>query len=61
MPPANLLVSESTYGGHTHEAVEETEERLSEVVLRTADRGGKLSFPLSAWGARRPSFIFCIS
>ena len=35
VPPGDLLISESTYGGHTHEPVEETAERLGEVVRRT--------------------------
>jgi metallo-beta-lactamase family protein len=42
VPPGDLLISESTYGGHTHEPVEETAERLGEVVRCTTDRGGKL-------------------
>jgi metallo-beta-lactamase family protein len=50
LPPADLLISESTYGGHTHEAVEETEERLGEVVRRTAQRGGKLLIPAFSVG-----------
>ena len=37
VPPADLLVSESTYGGRIHEPVEETAEQLGEVVRRTAD------------------------
>src|SRR5581483_12086940 len=35
VPPAELLISESTYGGHTHEPVDETAERLGEVVRHT--------------------------
>src|SRR5262249_45513646 len=55
VPPCDSLISESTYGGHTHEPVEETAERLGEVVRRTADRGGKLLIPAFSLG--RPQTI----
>src|SRR5262245_43208345 len=32
VPPSDLVICESTYGGHVHEPVEETAERLGEVV-----------------------------
>ena len=41
VPPCDLLISESTYGGHTHEPVDETADKLGEVVRRTAERGGR--------------------
>jgi metallo-beta-lactamase family protein len=50
VPPGDLLISESTYGGHTHEPVEETPERLGEVARRTAERGGKLLIPAFSVG-----------
>ncbi len=50
VPPAQLVIAESTYGGHTHEAVEETAERLGEVVRRTVDRRGKLIIPAFSVG-----------
>ena len=50
VPPGDLLISESTYGGHTHEPVEETAERLGELVRRTAERGGKVLIPAFAVG-----------
>src|SRR6185312_9946397 len=50
VPLGDLLISESTYGGHTHEPVDETAERLGEVVRRTADRGGKVIIPAFAVG-----------
>src|SRR4029434_8840777 len=56
VPPGDLLISESTYGGHTHEPVEETVERLGEVVRHTADRGGKLIIPAVAVG-RAPAIL----
>jgi len=50
VPQCDILISESTYGGHTHEPVDETAERLGEVVRRTADRGGKVIIPAFAVG-----------
>jgi metallo-beta-lactamase family protein len=50
VPPADLLISECSYGGHFHEPVEETALRLGEVVRRTAERGGKLIVPAFAVG-----------
>jgi metallo-beta-lactamase family protein len=58
VPPADLLISESTYGGHTHEPVEETAERLGEVVRRTVDRGGKLLIPAFSVGRTQTVLYF---
>jgi metallo-beta-lactamase family protein len=58
VPAADLLISESTYGGHTHEPVEETAERLGEVVRRTAERGGKLLIPAFAVGRTQTVVYF---
>jgi metallo-beta-lactamase family protein len=58
VPPADLLISECTYGGHTHEPVEETAERLGEVVRRTADRGGKLIVPAFSVGRTQTIIYF---
>jgi metallo-beta-lactamase family protein len=57
VPPGDLLISESTYGGHTHEPVEETAERLGQVVRQTADRGGKLIIPAFSVG-RTQTIVF---
>jgi metallo-beta-lactamase family protein len=56
--PAELLISESTYGGHTHEPVEETAERLGEVVRRTVGRGGKLLIPAFSVGRTQTVVYF---
>src|SRR5258708_1790315 len=48
VPAGDLLISECSYGGHIHEPVEETVERLRAVVRRTAARGGSLSRPAVA-------------
>jgi len=50
VPPGDLVISESTYGGHMHEPVEETAERLGQVVRQTAERGGKLVIPAFSVG-----------
>jgi metallo-beta-lactamase family protein len=58
VPPADLLISESTYGGHTHEPVQETAERLGEVVRTTAVRGGKLLIPAFSVGRTQTVVYF---
>lgn len=58
VPKADLLISESTYGGLTHEPIEETAERLGEVVRRTFDRGGKLIIPAFSVGRTQTVVYF---
>jgi metallo-beta-lactamase family protein len=58
LPAGDLVISESTYGGHTHEPVEETAERLGEVVRRTAARGGKLLIPAFSVGRTQTIIYF---
>jgi metallo-beta-lactamase family protein len=58
LPAGDLIVSECTYGGHTHEPVEETAGRLGEVVRRTADRGGKVIVPAFAVGRTQTIVYF---
>jgi metallo-beta-lactamase family protein len=58
VPPADLLISESTYGGHTHEPVDETAERLGEVVRHVAARGGKLIIPAFSVGRTQTIVYF---
>ncbi|HEX4590265.1 MAG TPA: MBL fold metallo-hydrolase, partial [Gemmataceae bacterium] len=58
VPPCDLLLSESTYGGHYHEPVDETAERLGEVVRRTVDRRGKLVIPAFAVGRTQTIVYF---
>jgi metallo-beta-lactamase family protein len=58
VPPADLVISESTYGSHTHEPVDETAERLGEVVRRTADRGGKIIIPAFSVGRTQTIVYF---
>jgi len=58
VPAGDLLISESTYGGHTHEPVEETAERLGQVVRQTADRGGQLIIPAFSVGRTQTIVYF---
>jgi metallo-beta-lactamase family protein len=58
VPVGDFLISESTYGGHTHEAVDETAEQLGEVVRRTAARGGKVVIPAFAVGRTQTVVYF---
>lgn len=58
LPACDLLISESTYGGHTHEPVDETAERLGEVVARTVARGGKVIIPAFAVGRTQTVVYF---
>jgi metallo-beta-lactamase family protein len=58
IPPAHLLISECTYGGHTHEPVQETAECLGEVIVRTANRGGKVIIPAFAVGRTQTIVYF---
>lgn len=58
LPACDLLISESTYGGHTHEPVDETAEQLGEVVRRTAARGGRVIVPAFAVGRTQAVVYF---
>jgi metallo-beta-lactamase family protein len=58
VPPADLVICESTYGGHKHEAIEETAEQLGDVVLRTAERGGKVIIPAFSVGRTQTIVYF---
>lgn len=57
-PPGDLVICESTYGGHRHEAAEETADQLGEVVRRTAERGGKLLIPAFSVGRTQTIVYF---
>ena len=50
VPAGDLLISESTYGGKTHEPVDLLADALGEVVRRTFDRGGKVLVPAFSLG-----------
>ena len=44
-PGASCLLMESTYGDRTHDAIEQMEDELHDVITRTIGRGGKLIVP----------------
>jgi metallo-beta-lactamase family protein len=50
MDPVDWLISESTYGGRTHEPIVDARHRLEEVIKRTAARGGKVIVPAFSVG-----------
>lgn len=50
IPPADLLICESTYGGKSHQPLEQLAEQLSGIVQRTLQRGGKVLIPAFSLG-----------
>jgi len=50
IPPADLVICESTYGGHTHEPFAATTQRLGEVIRATSVRGGRVIIPAFSVG-----------
>ena len=50
MADCDFLISESTYGGKTHDPPDASKARLGEVVRETAARGGKVIIPAFAVG-----------
>ena len=50
VPPADLLISESTYGGRVLEPPERAGDALEAVVRRTVERGGKVLIPAFSLG-----------
>lgn len=50
LDPCDYVITESTYGGVTHEPIAETEDRLVDIIGRTVKRGGKVIVPAFAVG-----------
>ncbi len=50
IPPADLLVCESTYGNRLHVPIDETVEKLYATVRETVARGGKVLIPAFSLG-----------
>jgi metallo-beta-lactamase family protein len=50
IPPADVLVCESTYGNRTHEPIERTADKLYDAINRTINRGGKVFIPAFSLG-----------
>jgi metallo-beta-lactamase family protein len=57
IPPADLLISECTYGGRNHPGVEMLAGDLEGVVKRTIERGGKVLVPAFSLG-RTQTIVF---
>ncbi len=47
---ADALIMESTYGNRLHDEILDSEERLGEIIRRTASRGGKVIIPAFSVG-----------
>lgn len=58
VPACDLLISESTYGGRTHEPAELLADNLGDIVRRTFDRGGKLLIPAFSLGRTQTIIYF---
>ena len=58
--PVDTLIIESTYADRDHESVADAEERLGEVVRRTAARGGKVLVPSFAVG-RTQELVYALN
>ena len=50
IPPADVLVCESTYGDRIHEPIELTADKLYDAINRTIRRGGKVLIPAFSLG-----------
>jgi metallo-beta-lactamase family protein len=50
LPACDILVCESTYGGRTHQPLEQLADALAGVVTRTIARGGKVLIPAFSLG-----------
>jgi metallo-beta-lactamase family protein len=50
VPAADLVISESTYGGRTHDTVAGMAAKMSDAIRRTAARGGKVLIPAFSLG-----------
>jgi metallo-beta-lactamase family protein len=59
VPEADLLISESTYGGRVHESLDRMTEELIAVVRRTIDRGGRVLIPAFSLG-RTQMVVACL-
>ncbi len=50
IPPAEVLVCESTYGNRVHEPIADTAKKLYDAINRTIERGGKVMIPAFSLG-----------
>src|SRR5207253_788569 len=59
VPPAELIISESTYGGRTHPPVDQLAPELAAVLKRTFERGGKVIVPAFSLG-RTQTLVYAL-
>ncbi|MDP4007859.1 MAG: MBL fold metallo-hydrolase [Candidatus Peregrinibacteria bacterium] len=50
LPPADILMIESTYGNKFHESIVEAQDALAKIINETAAKGGKIIIPAFALG-----------
>ncbi len=50
VPAADLIICESTYGGKLHDSLETMAEKMSMLVMKTFQRGGKVLIPAFSLG-----------
>jgi metallo-beta-lactamase family protein len=50
LPPAEYLIMESTYGGRLHKSAAHVSKKLTDTMVRTAKRGGRIVAPAFAVG-----------
>ena len=50
IPSADLLICESTYGGKTHQPMDQLRTTLADLVQRTSERGGRVLIPAFSLG-----------
>ncbi len=50
LPPSDLVISESTYGGRLHASPDMLRQKLRETVVRTVERRGKVLIPAFSLG-----------
>ncbi len=58
VPPCDILLCESTYGGRTHQPIELMADDLGAAVRRTVERGGKVLIPAFSLGRTQTVVYF---
>jgi metallo-beta-lactamase family protein len=58
VPPAGMVISESTYGGRVHPPTADLPDALADVVRRTTERGGKVLVPAFSLGRTQTVVYF---
>lgn len=58
IPPADFIITESTYGGRDHPPVDLLADSLAQVVERTVERGGKILVPAFSLGRTQSILYF---